>query len=204
MEGVKARAMAEEPIYEPPKRQPLKIVLPDIKAPLPNVWSVKDKLRIEIVLDKDVLKKTQKRKVEVLIDEETVASVGLSQQGRAELSYVFLRKGEHKVRAFLPRTSRRRPLNTEIKVRVVDYREEIIRLYNEFLEKLVEYGIRPRNEMTAQEIESLILRMNDFSSEALRKVTTCFEKAEYSNHPLTREDYEAMYLSLKELNIDVE
>lgn len=204
MEDVKARAVAGEPTYEPPKRQPLKIVLPDIKAPLPNVWGVKDKLRMEIVLDKGILKKTQKRMVEVLINEETVASVGLSQQGRAELSYIFLRKGEHKVRAFLPRTSRRRPLNAEIKVRVVDYREEIIRLYNEFLEKLVEHGIRPRNEMTAQEIESLILRMNDFSSAALRKVTTCFEKAEYSNHPLTREDYEAMYLSLKELNIDVE
>ena len=58
--------------------------------------------------------------------------------------------------------------------------------------------------MTAREIESLILRMGDFGLEALRKVTTCFEKAEYSDHLVTRKDYEIMYLSLKELNIHVE
>ncbi len=184
--------------------QPLKIVLPDIEAQFPNVWGVKEKLHIEIVLDKGVLEKIQKKEVEVLIDEENVASVRLSQRGRAELSHVFIKKGEHKMQAILPRTSGRRPWNAEIKISVVDYREEIIRLYNEFLVKLASYGIHARNEMTAREIESLILRMGDFSSEAPCKVTTCFEKAEYSSHLATRKDYEIMYLSLKELNIDVE
>jgi len=58
--------------------------------------------------------------------------------------------------------------------------------------------------MTAREIERLILKTSDFSPEALRKVTICFEKAEYSNHLATRKDYETMYLSLKDLNIGVE
>ena len=204
MEVLKERAMVEEElIYRPQKMQPLKIVLPDIEAQFPNVWGVNDKLRIEVVLDKSRLEKIQKREVEVFIDKGTVASTRLSQQGRAELSHVFIKKGEHKMRALLPRTTGR-PWNAEIKIRVVDYGEEIIRLYNEFLGKLASYGLHARNEMTSREIEGLILRMGDSSPEALHKVTTCFEKAEYSNHLATRKDYEIIYLSLKELNIDVE
>ena len=205
MEVVNERVMAEEePIYKPQKMQPLKIVLPDIGPEFPNVWGIRAKLHIEIILDKSILEKIQKRDVEVLIDEETVASVRLSQQGRAELSHVFIKNGEHKMQVILPRTPGRRPWNAEIKLRVVDYGEEIIRLYNEFLGKLASYGILARNEMTVREIESLILRTVDFSPKALCKVTICFEKAEYSNHLATRKHYEIMYLSLEELNIDVE
>jgi len=204
IEVVEERAIEEELIHGPQEMQPLKIVLPDIDAQFPNVWGVKDKLGIEIVLNKSVLEKNQEREVEVFIDEETIASVRLSQQGHAELCHVFIKKSEYKMRAILPGISGRRPWNAEINLRVVDYGEEIIRLYNEFLGKLGSYGIHARNEMTAREIESLILRIGDFTPKALRKVTTWFEKAEYSNHLATRKDYEIMYLSLKELNVDVE
>jgi hypothetical protein len=155
------------------------------------------------VLDKSVFERKQKRDVEVLIDQETVAPVRLSRQGRAELSHIFITKGEHKVEAILPRKPDEPPLNAEIKLRIVDYEEEIIRLYNEFLQKLSSHGIHVQNEMTAREIESLILRTNDFSSEALRTVTTCFEKAKYSNHLPTREDYKTMFLSSRRLNSDI-
>lgn len=205
MEVVKERAtVEEEPIPRPQKKQPLGIVLPDIGGQFPNVWGVRAKLRIEIVLDKSALKKTLERNVEVLVNEEKVASVELSQQGRTELSHVFVKKGEQKVRAILSRTSRRRPWNAEVKLRIVDYGEEIIRLYKEFIEKMASNGIHLENEMTAREIESLILGVGGFSPEALRKVTVCFEKTEYSDHLATRKDYEVMHLSLGELNIDVE
>ena len=209
MEVVKERAIVEEElVHRPQKMQPLEIILPDIEAQFPNVWGIKDKLRIEIVLEKSLcasafLEKIKRRGIEVFIDEETIASVRLSQQGCAKLTHVFIKKGEQKMRAILPRTSGLRPWSAEIKLRVVDYREEIISLYNEFLGKLASYGILARNEMTAREIESLILRMGDFSPEALCKVTALFEKAEYSIHSATRKDYEIMYLSLMELNIDV-
>jgi len=201
---IKERANAEEEhITGPQKTQPLTIALPDIKAQFPNVWGVRDKLRIEVALDRSLLEEAEKKEVKVSIDEGTIASVRLSQKGRTELSHVFIKKGEHKMRAILRRTSGRQPWNAEVKLRVVDYGEENIKLYNEFLEKLGNCGIYARIEMTAREIESLVLSTSDFSPEALRKVTTCFEKAEYSNHLATRKDYEIMYLSLKELDINV-
>ena len=196
--------VVEEYVCEPQTTQPLRIVFPDIGAHFPNVWGVGDNLRVGIVLSNGILEKVQKREVEVLVDEETVASVRLSQQGCAELSQVFAEKGKHKVGAILPRTSARQSLNAETRLRVVDYREEIIRLYNEFLERLSGHGINARKEMTAREIQSLLLRIGDFIAEVLDEVTTFFEKAKYSNHLLTRNHYEIMYLSLKELDLDVE
>ena len=204
MEVAEEVAMEEEEISRPQEMRPLKIVLPDIETQFPNVWGINVKLRIEIVLNNDVLEKTQKRETEVFIDGENVGSVKLSQQGRGGFSHVFTKKGEHKVKAILSRTSGRQPWNAEIKLHVVEYVEEIIRLYNEFLGELANYDIHANNKMTAREIESLILRTGDFDPESLRKVTTCFEKAEYSNHLTGRKDYEIMYLSLMELDINVE
>jgi hypothetical protein len=201
MEALKEGAILEEKrTYGPQKMQPLRIVFPDIKDRFPNIWGAKEKLNIEIVLDKSVLRNIQQRTVEVFIDEERIAATPLSQQGRAELSHVFNEKGEHRIRAILPRTS----LDAEIKLRVVEYREEIIRLYKEFLEELTSYGIYAQKEMTAREIESLILETDELNPEALHDVTNCFEKAEYSNRLPIRKDYEIMYLSLKESDRDVE
>jgi len=95
-------------------------------------------------------------------------------------------------------------LSVEVSLRVVDYDEEILRLYNEFLGKLSLQGIDIREEMTAQEIERLALTEGNFDADSLHKVTICFENAEYSNHLVTREDYEILYLSLKELRIDID
>lgn len=202
MNVVEEAIIGEELVYRPQEMQPLKIVLPDIKAPFPNVWGVEDELRIEIALDKSASEGDQKRDIKVLIDEETVGPFRLTWKGRAELSRRFTQKGGHKVRATLFGKSGEAHLSAEIKLRIVNYEEEIVRLYNEFLEKLPSHGVDVRNEMTAQEIASLISKTRKFSPDALRRVTTCFEKAEYSNHLTTREDYAIMFLSLRELNSD--
>jgi hypothetical protein len=204
MDVVRERAIAMSDFtHKLQAEQPLKIVLLDIQKGFPNVWGVKDRLRVEIALEKSVLEKTKMKEVEVLIDGEIIAFARLSQQGGARLSHVFINKGEHKVRATLLKPSGDQPWNAEVDVRVVDYLEEIISLYNGFLRNLTGYGIITRNEMTAREIESLIMNKGGFDPEAVRKVTNCFEKAEYSNHMATRKDYESMYLSLKELTSNV-
>jgi hypothetical protein len=175
-----------------------------VEAKLPNVWGVGDELRMEIALDSAFLGKMHSREVEVLIDEETVAHVSLSHEGRAEVSHVFAEKSDHKVLAILPTTSNFEHWRAEIRLRIVDYGEEIIRLYSEFLAKLANHGLPAQGNMTAREIENCVLNMSDLSKGKVRDVTSCFEKAEYSNHPATRKDYEILYLSLAELGLDVQ
>lgn len=185
------------------KPQPLKIVLPDIPSQFPLVWGINEKLRIEIALDENLLEKTQTREVEVSVDAGKRVPLIFSKQGRAEYSCVFVEKGVHEIRARFSEVSERLALNAEAGLRVVDYEEETLRLYNEFLGKLSSQGIDIREEMTAQEIERLVLSEGNFDADSLHKVTTCFENAEYSNHLVTREDYENLYLSLKELKIEI-
>ena len=183
--------------------QPLRIVLPDIDGPLPNVWGVNDRLRIKIIPDINVLRGKESLGLEVLVDEESTASAELTPGGSVQLSYVFVRKGEHAVRAIL-RRSWQQPWDTEIRIIVVDYREEMIRLYNSLLEKLEGRGVKSPGLMTGREIERAMLSLPNSNPEVLNKITALFEKAEYSNHPIARRDYETMYMSMKELNVSAE
>jgi hypothetical protein len=156
------------------------------------------------VLDEDLLEKIHNTEIEISIDGEKGVSIVFSKQGRADYSCVFTEKGERKISAHLTETSKHRALNAELTLRIVDYEEEILRLYNAFLRNLSSQGIDIRKEMTAREIEHLVLSESNFDADSLRKVTACFENAEYSSRLMTRADYENLYLSLKELKIDVE
>ncbi|UCG45820.1 MAG: transglutaminase domain-containing protein [Candidatus Bathyarchaeota archaeon] len=179
-------------------------VLPDIGDQLPNVWGVKDKLRIGVTLNKSGLEEARTSEVKIWIDEEKATLIKLSRQGHSELSHIFTEKGEHRVRAILERGLEKVPWKAELELRVVEYQEEIVRLYNKFLEGLGEYGVNQKDEKTAREIQRLILRVDGFNANALDRLTACFEKAEYSSHMVGRQDYEAMYASLKELGFDFE
>ena len=86
------------------------------------------------------------------------------------------------------------------KIRIVDYREEIVRLFNEMLETLNILDIAIDPEMTAREIEKLLMdRMEGVSRDAVRRVVTGFEEANYSTHPVGRESYINMYPAIMEV-----
>ena len=193
------------------EERPVKISLLDIKTPpFPRVWGINDQLRIEVAVDKSILTKIGRAEVEVTVDGKSLAHVSLLQQesGLFRFSHAFPTKGEHKIGVVLLTQSMwghdRPPLETDMKLRIVDYSEETIRLYGEFLKKLGGYDIDAGDEMTAREIESLILNANVFSPEHIGVTTDCFEKTEYGSSLARRYDYERMYLSLKEAQINVE
>jgi hypothetical protein len=85
-------------------------------------------------------------------------------------------------------------------VRIVDYREEIVRLYNE-----VVHGLRAREvalspKMTPREVESRLEgAIPGLSHEAVRDLVDVFEEANYSMHPVVRLAYERMYLACEEV-----
>lgn len=197
-------AMNKAPQEESLAAQLVKILMPDIDARFPNLWGVNERVRIQIVVDDRVLEQIPEKKVAVSIDGESVAVDILFQEGLAEFSQLFATKGEHIIQATLHRAFGGQPLTAEITLRAVDYGEEIVRLYNELLEKLVDDGFHSRNEMTGREIEALLSETGNYDRRAIDKVTTCFENAEYSEHSISRKDYETMYTSLKELKIDVD
>ena len=189
----------------------VKISLLDIETPpFPRVWGINDQLRVEVAVDESILAQVGRAEVEVIVDGQSLAHASLLQRegGLFRFSHVFTAKGEHKIGAVLRSQSMwghdRPPLEAEMTLRIVDYSEETVRLYGEFLEKLSGFDIDARDEMTAREIESLILNAKVFSPEYIGVATDCFERTEYSSSLARRYEYERMYLSLREARIDVE
>jgi hypothetical protein len=208
---VLGKLAAKKEIVGGSEEQPIKIKLLDIETPpFPRVWGINDQLRIEVAVDKSILARAGKAEVEVTVDGESLvhASLLLQESGLFRFSHVFTTKGEHNIGAVLRIQSmwghNRPPLEAELSLRVVDYGEETIRLYGEFLKKLRGYDIDARDEMTAREIERLILNAKVLSPKHIGVATDCFEKTEYSSSLARRLDYERMYLSLKEVQINVE
>ena len=84
--------------------------------------------------------------------------------------------------------------------RVVDYRAEVVRLYNDFLRRLRESGAPIRPESTPRETESLLVQEGRVSDEkALDQLIREFEEADYSTHPLRRDAFIRAYRAWSKL-----
>ena len=79
-------------------------------------------------------------------------------------------------------------------LRIVDFREEIVRLYNVFLGWTKERAEDVTEQSTPREVEALLVaRGLPISQKALDELISRFEEADYSEHPIARRHYEAMY-----------
>jgi hypothetical protein len=184
----------------------LTINFPDIINPFPNVWGVGEKLRIGCCVRAPygkIRNKCKGRTVELFVDGKNISRSSLSKES-VTFFQIFEKKGVYQLTAQLIDMSQTKIVTAETTLRAVDYREEIVDLYRAFLEFMNEESVEIRDEMTAREIERLLLNTGKFSAIALEKVTQCFEKTEYSSHSIDRKDYEEIYLSIEELKIDAQ
>ena len=78
--------------------------------------------------------------------------------------------------------------------RVVDFREEIVRLYNLFVEWAGRQAAGVTERSTPREVE-LMIATSDVSVDdrALEQIIARFEEADYSEHVITRRQYAAMF-----------
>ena len=78
---------------------------------------------------------------------------------------------------------------------MVDFREEIVRLYNSF-EEWAGSQIPDASGSTPRELESLLVGSGlTFDYRAVDEIISRFEEADYSEHTIGRRQYEAMYRS---------
>lgn len=190
-------------VATPTKTLALRIHFPEISDSFSNVWGVGEDLQIECELDEKGRRSPEQNAVEFFVNEERIAKDRLSEENRVTFSHAFTETGQYEVMATLIGESWRHSIKAEVKLRIVSYREELVRLYDVFLQHLIQHDVGLKESMTAREIERLLVGRDGFDSENLEIVRNCFEDAEYSDHPMNRRSYETMYLSLKELNVNV-
>ncbi|HEY96448.1 MAG TPA: DUF4129 domain-containing protein, partial [Dehalococcoidia bacterium] len=120
--------------------------------------------------------------------------------GNINSVHVFTGKGEYVINASYREDVSGRTISSWRKIRIVDYREEMVRLFNEIIENLELIDIPIGSEMTPREIEQILQsRLEGIDETTIRRLISGFEEANYSTHPVTRDNYLNMYRSVSEV-----
>ena len=161
---------------------------PQIMDPFPPIWGVEEPLEMSITSrDPGVttavfsIDGTDTRAIQL---ESGTATVMLS-----------LSKGCHWISAGSPDDAQFLA-GSWVEIRIVDYREEIVRLFDEMFQSFKSCMVGIRDEMTAGEIERSVGGQVPEAKQGLLGVAVAkFEVANYSLHEVGRGDYESMYIS---------
>ncbi len=163
-----------------------RIRFPQIREPFPAIWGAGEAL--EVTIER---KDSAKGEAVLDIDGNTARDVRL-ENGMTKVR-LDLDKGDHRI-TVSTKDSIAGPSWAE--VRIVDYREEIIRMFNELYTGYSACNGGIGDKLTPRELERAIGQgLPDEKKKPLSAAVTTFELANFSLHSIGRRDYERMYLS---------
>ena len=182
------------------------ISFPQIREQFALVWGEREPLEVQVKINT-----TQHKDAHMIVDDGRMGKLEL--RTGDELTKFALEKGTHTF-AIVEKDSEIRDSEighwvtigkkyskiVEVKIRIVNYREEVVRLYSEYFLSLKKKDPRIVEETTPREFESIVkedLPANKLHS--LESMVSLFEVANYSLHTITGREYEEMYVGLQEL-----
>lgn len=170
----------------------LSMRLPDIAQGLPLVWDTSP-LRIigRMVSTEGVIMAGQQ--LTFLLEGDELYSSETNAEGLVEFSQKFP-LGVHELRL----VNRAEILQTSIKINIVEYREEIIRLFNNRFKEARERFERIKDNYTARELYNHLKEQTpEAAYEPLWEVVSLFEEANYSLHVINRDHYTRFYRAMR-------
>jgi hypothetical protein len=84
-------------------------------------------------------------------------------------------------------------------IRAVEYREEVVDLFNSAILRWGRHFPSLTKDMTPREVQTLVKDRYEGQGGQLEIMVSAFELANYSNHPISRKEYERMFLATAEL-----
>ncbi len=195
-------------LHKTARRGRLAIDFPQIGEAFPDVWGTGEELRIVCYAQNGETRTGGA--MEFYLDGELRDRAGVD-EGKGAFSLIINGKGEYVVGGRLEKAKGERV------IRIVDYREEIVGVFNSLLQRFQATGTPMPDEATPRELEARLLetlwsdrhsrRSGDGETSGgtedagalLDLIITCFEEALYSLHPITRAHYEKMFLAQKAL-----
>ena len=184
----------DEPVPEPEETR-LEIAFDKPVLDLPNVWGLNEEVPVTIRLLNENGQGLEGLPVEVQGPDGGLESLETGAQGNCGFAWTAIELGEFTVSVGFAGNGDYLASSDSGSFRVVDFREEIVRLYNSFVEWAGEVapGI---SGQTPREVESMLVTSGmPLDQRALDEVISRFEEADYSEHSIAREQYEAMYRS---------
>lgn len=177
------------------------ISFPDIENTLPSVYGIKELFHVTIFLkdEKERILPSQTCEVD-WGDEETLRFI--SKVKPTEITHVYQEKEKYSITVrYVDKSGKE--VSSWRTIRIVDYREEMVRMFGEMLERLNVADTKIGPDMTPREVERLLVgRLEGVSKESIRRVIEGFEEANYSTHPVNRDSYIKMYRAIREILAD--
>ena len=160
---------------------------------LPDVWGLEEGFTARIMLYGETGQGISHASVNVVDAEGVRSSMRTDEQGGCSFQVSADRLGELDVSARFAGNELFAEIDSTREFRVVDFREEIVRLYNSF-EEWAGSQIPDASGSTPRELESMLVSSGlTFDYRAVDEIISRFEEADYSEHSIGRRQYEAMY-----------
>jgi len=178
----------------------MEIHLPQIKRPLPDVWGLDEELTIQFRIINSNKQPVKNVSLSVFIDSYQIAEPKTDNSGQAVITYLFRSSGEFTVQCRFDGIDELKASENNRTIRIVDYREEIVGLYETLKEWTETFGmvIPPNSTPRTNEIR-LIREFKGINAVSVDTFLRNFEEADYSSHSIVRKHYEEAFLSLTKI-----
>ena len=163
---------------------------------LSDVWGIGEQVPVRIGLFDQDDRGIRQAQIEAVVG--TSEAILLTSGDQGECVFVWDTKdlGEFRVFARFPGNDDYLASSGSRSFRVVEFRQEIVRLYNTFGDWAVEHLPGVSGQTSPREVESMLVAAGlRLDQRALDDIISRFEEADYSEHPIARGQYEAMYRS---------
>ncbi len=183
-----------EPVPVPdPEPTFLEVTLDKPAPDLPEVWGPGEQVTVNVGLYAEDGSTIPGAAVGLGLPNGEVVPLLTSADGRAAFTWTAETVGDPAFTAEFEGTELHLPATASVDFRIVDFREEIVLLYNSFVAWAVN-RVPGSAGRTPRELESILtLSGIDLDFRALNVIVSRFEEADYSEHEIGRRHYEAMY-----------
>jgi transglutaminase-like putative cysteine protease len=178
----------------------LAIDFPQIETPFPDVWRVDEPLEMVVHLADPQGGELAQKPLEIYTGSELIAQLTTDKSGTAELNHTFNEKEQYEVIVRAREAPGIGEVTARRTLRIVDYREEIVNLFETLVNWFRDLGIEIDTKLTSREIEYQVLDAGTgIPEKVIDRAVSCFEEADYSLHSITRSNYQDMYLAQREI-----
>ena len=187
---------APEPIPDPEPTL-LAISIDRPATDLPEVFGLGEQVSIGVTFSVDEGPGIPQSTLEVDSPSGDRSSLLTDEHGQCGFTWEADRLGDLAVSAEYEETWLYLASSDSAALRVVDFREEIVRLYNDYL-AWAEEQTPGASGRTPRELEAILASSGlSLDFRAVDEVISRFEEAYYSEHPIGRRQYESMYRALQ-------
>ena len=167
---------------------------------LPEVWGVGEEVIVTLTAVDAEGQALVGAEIAVTVDEEEPVALVIGDDGSCTVHWTSSEPGEHTVSAAFAGDEDHLPVSELRNFRVVDFRAEIVRLYNSFLDWARASTGSALDKATPREVELMLVSSSlPVSQKSLDELISRFEEADYSEHPIARRHYEVMYRAWREV-----